>query len=358
MKRNPKKARQGSVNDSKVRIGIIGAGRGGYGLLQVLKDIPEVDVVGICDINPAAPGFVEAKQLGIPTYLDLDLMLREQPISWLINVTHKSLTQRHILSQDLKGVTVIDGHIAELIWLILSAIYNQIHLDKAKKRSSKDHVKVLYTLAWDIIQQVVDVGQPIQTELANIAFQDPLTGLYSRRLFMQFLDREISGSIREVQPFALVIIDIDHFKSVNDQFGHDAGDQVLRQFADLLNASHRTSDLVARYGGEEFIAVLPNTTLHAACMWAEQLRKQVEKRLVTPEGGPITISLGVATFDPDKYPERPEQLDSTSMKDIRKKLLQQADHALYEAKGGGRNRVIAFTPAEASAGGVVVSRTR
>ncbi|MCZ6718683.1 MAG: diguanylate cyclase [Gammaproteobacteria bacterium] len=350
MKRNPYKMSRKSITQDAVKVGIIGAGRGGYGLLRVLKDIPEVVVVGICDVNPAAPGFTEAKQLSIPTYLDLEVMLREQPMHWLINVTHKSLTQRHILSQALNDVTVIDGHIAELIWLILSTIYNQIHLDEANKRSSQKHIKVLYMLAWDIIRQVVNVGQPLQTELANIAFQDPLTGLYSRRIFIQFLNREISGAIRHGQPLALAIIDIDYFKSVNDRFGHDSGDQVLREFAELLDDSHRRSDLVARYGGEEFIAVLPNTNIEAACIWAEQFRKRIETRLRTPEGSPITVSIGVATYDPDSDPASAQKVEGTAIPDIKKALLGNADQALYEAKGSGRNRITAFSPATGRTG--------
>jgi methyl-accepting chemotaxis protein len=102
-----------------VKIGIIGGGKDGTALMQALKDIPQVNIVGICDINPKAPAVLIARKIGIDTYTDSGQLILEQSIDWLINVTHKSITQRHILSHELGNITVIDGHIAELIWHLL-----------------------------------------------------------------------------------------------------------------------------------------------------------------------------------------------------------------------------------------------
>ena len=104
---------------SPVNIGIIGGGTGGTALLQVLKDIPQVNIVGICDINPEAKAVLIAREMGIDTYTDSSQLILEQTMDWLINVTHKSITQRHILSRELSDITVIDGHIAEVIWHLL-----------------------------------------------------------------------------------------------------------------------------------------------------------------------------------------------------------------------------------------------
>lgn len=311
-----------------VDIGIIGGGKGGTALLQVLKDIPQVRVVGICDIDPDAPALLIARGMGIDTYSDSGQLILEQPMDWLINVTHKSITQRHILSRELSDITVIDGHIAELIWHLLLDLQDSL-------QNTDEADSSLYRLVWTVIQRIVNIAQPVHRELEHIAFHDPLTGLYSRHMLQQFIEREISHVIRNGQPLSLAILDIDHFKDVNDKFGHDIGDQILKQLADLFKNSCRSTDLAARYGGEEFIAVLPNTSQNASLIWAERMRERVEESLRRPDEQKVTISLGVATLLVDAN----SQAD-TSVNIASDKLFKQADNALYEAKNKGRNRVV------------------
>ena len=313
---------------SPVNIGIIGGGTGGTALLQVLKDIPQVNIVGICDINPKAKAVLIAREMGIDTYTDSSQLILEQTMDWLINVTHKSITQRHILSRELSDITVIDGHIAELIWHLL--------LDLQDSRQQADKVdSSLYTLVWTVIQRIVNIAQPVHRELEHIAFHDPLTGLYSRHMLRQFIEREISHVLRNGQPLSLAILDIDHFKDVNDQFGHDVGDQVLKQLAELFKKSCRSTDLAARYGGEEFIAVLPNTSQNASLIWAERIRERVEASLHRPDDKTVTISIGVATLL-----VATDASNETSVQAASDRLFKKADEALYEAKNNGRNRVM------------------
>ena len=311
-----------------VNIGIIGGGKDGTALLQALKDIPQVNIVGICDINPEAPAVLIARDMGIDTYTDSGQLILEQSIDWLINVTHKSITQRHILSHELGDITVIDGHIAELIWHLLLDLQ-----DSLKEAEEADNS--LYALVWKVIQRIVNIAQPIHRELEHIAFHDPLTGLYSRHMLRQFIEREISHVCRNGQPLSLAILDIDHFKDVNDKFGHDIGDQILKQLADLFKKSCRSADLAARYGGEEFIAVLPSTSQDASLIWAERMRERVEESLRRPDDEKVTISIGLATLLVDT-----EANADSSINVVSDLFFKKADNALYEAKNNGRNRVV------------------
>ncbi|HIG57426.1 MAG TPA: GGDEF domain-containing protein [Candidatus Latescibacteria bacterium] len=311
-----------------VDIGIIGGGKGGTALLQALKDIPQVNIVGICDINPKAPAVLIAREMGIDTYTDSGQLILEQSMDWLLNVTHKSITQRHILSRELSDITVIDGHIAELIWHLLLDLQDSL-------KDTEDADDSLYALVWTVIQRIVNIAQPVHRELEHIAFHDPLTGLYSRHMLRQFIERETSHVCRNGQPLSLAILDIDHFKDVNDKFGHDVGDQTLKDLADLFRNSCRATDLAARYGGEEFIAVLPSTSQDASLIWAERMRERVEESLRRPDDEKVTISIGVATLlvDTEANPNLSIQVTS----DL---LFKRADNALYEAKNNGRNRVV------------------
>jgi diguanylate cyclase (GGDEF)-like protein len=142
---------------------------------------------------------------------------------------------------------------------------------------------------------------------------------------------ETQKSFCGVIPLSLMMVDIDHFKEVNDAFGHTEGDQVLREVSSLLRASVRKKDTVARYGGEEFILILPGASLEASAAIAERIRGLVEN---TPfEVGKarlnLTVSIGISNF-PDHQPKSKEE------------LIKMADLALYEAKRGGRNRVCIF----------------
>ena len=164
-------------------------------------------------------------------------------------------------------------------------------------------------------------------EIYQLATMDPLTGLYNRRHFLQLLERELARTTSHQRPLALLIIDLDHFKSVNDLYGHPAGDVVLKLVGASLQANARGEVIVARIGGEEFAAVLPEQELSEAAAFAERLRSAIEALELDASVGPrrVTVSIGVASWRPGM----------AGVAD----LLRTTDTELYRAKEDGRNRV-------------------
>jgi diguanylate cyclase (GGDEF)-like protein len=175
-------------------------------------------------------------------------------------------------------------------------------------------------------------------KLRQISLTDGLTQIDNRRSLEDRLNDMWQHSVRLHEPIAIVMCDIDKFKSVNDTYGHQAGDSVLKQFAQLLKAEAREIDRVGRYGGEEFLLILSGTVLDAAVTFAERLREKAEKHTFTYEGGTLcrTMSCGVAA---SPHPRVKDQ----------EALLKAADDALYVAKETGRNRVVRFDGAEFNA---------
>ncbi|MEO0003851.1 MAG: hypothetical protein RLZZ22_1543 [Pseudomonadota bacterium] len=163
-------------------------------------------------------------------------------------------------------------------------------------------------------------------ELHHQARHDALTGLANRMAANERLRGEFLLMKRSRHPYAVLLLDIDHFKRVNDSLGHEAGDKVLQGVARLLRAVLRESDFLARWGGEEFLLLLPATDMGEACQVAEKLRQRVEQT-PDPLAGRITVSIGVATPTPEQLSED----DAVRLADMR----------LYGAKHAGRNRVLA-----------------
>lgn len=170
--------------------------------------------------------------------------------------------------------------------------------------------------------------------LQELVSRDGLTGLYNHRYFQEVMDRELNRAERYGQSFSLILFDIDHFKKVNDSFGHQSGDQVLKLLSALASKVMRSSDVVARYGGEEFAVVLPETAESGVGVFAERLRRGVEQlQIVVDELTiPITISLGVTTYQCGVH-----RHDKSA-------LIEAADQALYQSKRAGRNRVTTLAP--------------
>jgi diguanylate cyclase (GGDEF)-like protein len=183
------------------------------------------------------------------------------------------------------------------------------------------------------------VMQTRRTEagLHHLAMFDPLTELFNRRGFIELAERELARARRARLPCAMLMMDLDHFKRVNDEFGHLSGDRVLAEFAAVVKRSLRTEDLAGRYGGEEFCAVLYGTQLGTAIEIANRIRTAASER---PLGGiprAITVSIGVALC----LPEAAHSLDAS---------IARADEALYQAKQAGRNRVVGLEGAAAQGG--------
>jgi diguanylate cyclase (GGDEF)-like protein len=194
-------------------------------------------------------------------------------------------------------------------------------------RADPDQIEVIETMAPYAAMQL----QHIQAygPLRQLADHDPLTGLSNRRVFDERIEREEEHFLRYRRPASLLILDVDHFKRINDTFSHEAGDAVLKALAHLLRTTVRGTDLAARFGGEEFVVLLPETPLAGALEIAERLRRQVETMIVEWQNTPIEvrISIGVAAC--------PECAATPGA------LLPAADAALYTSKNNGRNRVTA-----------------
>lgn len=175
----------------------------------------------------------------------------------------------------------------------------------------------------------VEEIESLNWQLREQTIRDPLTQLHNRRYFEESIAREAARAIRQDEPLALLIIDLDHFKTVNDTYGHGVGDRVLQNLARVISADIRVSDLVCRFGGEEFVVSLPGATLISALGRAEHWRNRFAESRVDAEGVEVgcTFSAGIAMFH--------------GAEDTIEAALRRADAALYKAKHAGRNCVIA-----------------
>ena len=155
-----------------------------------------------------------------------------------------------------------------------------------------------------------------------MAFRDGLTGLYNHRYFQELMDNELSRSRRYKKPFSLMMLDLDYFKKINDEYGHPVGDIVLKEVSKTIANTIRDSDFAARYGGEEFAVVLPETELRGAAILAERLRKAIEQLVIDTKGCRIdvTVSVGVTCYHP------------STVKIEKSEILSEADNALYNSK--------------------------
>jgi two-component system cell cycle response regulator len=164
----------------------------------------------------------------------------------------------------------------------------------------------------------------------ELAITDPLTGLYNRRYMESHTNLLVTRAFEREKPLSILVTDIDHFKSVNDTHGHDAGDEVLREFADRLRSCIRGVDLACRFGGEEFVVVMPDTDLGIASRVAERIRRRIAGEPFQIDRGArsvdVTISIGLAGLN--------------GAEDMPASILKRADEALYRAKRSGRNRVV------------------
>ena len=168
--------------------------------------------------------------------------------------------------------------------------------------------------------------------LEEMATTDGLTGLFNKRALIEVAAQKIKSSTRFKKPLSVLVCDIDHFKKVNDTYGHDVGDIVIRGFGDVLRRTKRDTDVVARFGGEEFVLVCEETDSEGANLLAERIRAEIEASTFHSAEGSleVTCSVGVATF-----PAAGHDWDS---------LFKATDEALYASKRGGRNRVTVWSP--------------
>jgi two-component system cell cycle response regulator len=180
--------------------------------------------------------------------------------------------------------------------------------------------------------------EQLQEQLRESVIRDPLTQAYNKRYFTEQLEKDFSHALRHHLPLSLVMLDVDHFKNINDSHGHPAGDHVLQRLSATIMATLRTEDAFCRVGGEEFAVIMRDCTEPEGLQLAERLRRLVASTQFVYGGKvlPVTVSLGVSSFDPARHPSTLE-------------LIAEADRCLYEAKRRGRNRAchpLDLSPAE------------
>lgn len=259
----------------------------------------------------------------------------------LLGATVPDIVLLDIFMPDVSGFELLsdlrqDPRTARVPVILISALSEADHVVEGLELGANDYVTkpiVLPVLiarmqallrASDLVRRL-----EVQTELlAKLAAYDELTGAYNRRSMFHHLEAELGRSQRYGRCLSVLMLDVDHFKRVNDEHGHRAGDQVLAWFAQLLAGQLRSMDFVCRYGGEEFCVLLPETPAAGALIVAERLRAAVERSPFTNAelSLSVTASIGVATWDPTAARDVPD-------------LLLRADNALLEAKRAGRNQV-------------------
>ena len=245
------------------------------------------------------------------------------------------------VSTDTAGLVTLASIVGLAIYMSLMGIefftyIRQLH----EVKSAVDRQKSTLEEANAALHSQIDKIHDLQEKLREQANRDSLTGLFNRRYLEGTLERELARGRREAAPLTMLLLDIDHFKLVNDTYGHQAGDEVLRAFGALLAEHARTEDIVCRYGGEEFLMVMPKMSVVIARERAAALLKLVQNQTVSfgELRIRITTSIGIAAI--------PEHSDTAEG------LIRCADEALYLAKRNGRNRVVAFGDPISLEGGI------
>jgi len=231
-----------------------------------------------------------------------------------------------VLSQALNRF-IIPIHIDHSAHHNITMMQQRVHISPC---ACKDGEMLAVVSIIDVTENVIRSAALTEMahKLSEDSTRDPLTGLYNRRFMWEWLVPQIKLSIRDKRPLSFLLLDIDHFKNLNDTYGHDLGDEILKAVSETINNILRGSDIVVRYGGEEFVMMLPNCNLENAVYVATRLLDTFRTTALGPlTKGAVTISIGVVVLDPQD-PITGEE------------LLKQADKRLYLAKHRGRNQVV------------------
>jgi diguanylate cyclase len=259
----------------------------------------------------------------------MDIVARfESEIVELTDLIETSGESAHVRGEQLTKISSQLRHSAEQYPGVGALLEGVIAVTKSVREENHKLEQRLAETSTEVASLRMNIDH-IQQE----AMQDPLTGVKNRKSFDTAIIKLIRHAREAGEPLALVVADVDHFKTFNDKWGHQTGDQVLRLVAEVMNANTKGQDLLARYGGEEFAIILPGTSLDNAVMLADRMRRAIEsrrlkKRRTNEDLGVITMSMGVALLNADDSVES---------------LIERADMGLYEAKRAGRNRVIPET---------------
>lgn len=298
---------------------------------KVMEHLPEMVFVldateSIVDANAVAQKWLDKP---------LDQILGKDPIE--VFDEWPQLLQRFFFMEYHREEVEIPG--ARTIEVISTPIFNDAgnlegRVILAYDITERKKLENQLTAANRELQIQLEENERLRAQLQDQAIRDPLTGVFNRRYFTEALESETARAARENTSFSLIILDVDHFKKVNDTYGHKCGDLVLKSLASFLVENTRRSDIVCRFGGEEFVILMPDAAVDDARERAELFRKKFEGLLHSYEDKRIraTFSVGIASF--------PIHAGSGES------LLVAADEALYRSKVGGRNRVSVFEAGE------------
>ena len=250
----------------------------------------------------------------------------EQP--WL--GPYAAADHQHILSArgDIRSIAIIplrrEGR------LLGSLNFGSADRNRFTQEHATDFFAHLGVIASFALENTVN-----RARLLRSGFTDVLTGWYNRRYLQVRIKEELARARRDRKALACLMLDVDHFKRINDSYGHAAGDRVLQVVAERIDSRIRATDVAARYGGEEFVILLPDTGSRAAVKLADRIRREVAATDVSIDEDndvAVTASIGIASETPDR--------DAADLKNLADSLIARADAALYEAKSAGRNRVV------------------
>jgi diguanylate cyclase (GGDEF)-like protein len=299
---------------------------------------------GLTELVPVARSFVLERLRDAVLVLDGE--------GRLLDVNRAGVRLLRELAPDLSP-DVVGARLSDLVpdgvvrsWLLSDGEHRldlpdrSVVLDVRVEPLTGGHGRTVGTVS--VIRDVTELIR-LRDDLAEQALRDELTGLHNRRALMSALDDLVGVAVRTGRPLSLIMIDVDHFKSVNDEFGHAVGDALLAETARVLAGQVRSDDVLARFGGEEFVLLMPGSSLDQAQPRAEELRRRCAAATVTgPDGGAVrrTISLGVATLDAlDGAGVTVGDSAGDSSGTTSAALLRAVDQALYRAKESGRDRV-------------------
>ena len=257
------------------------------------------------------------------------------------NLRHLTWQTKMVASGDFTQRVDFMGEFAESFNTMVMQLDKTLkELEVKETELSKTNEELLKEII--IREQTETALRENEKALKLLAITDPLTGLYNRRHFYKLAENEINRSLRYSCPLSVIMCDIDHFKHINDTFGHLTGDLMLKTVAEIIKREVRTTDTSARYGGEEFIVLLPETPALEAATLGERLRKQIENTTVQTENHQISVTVSFGVSDYLKSP------GCETQENVMSEFISSADQALYASKHAGRNRITIYEPSQPS----------
>jgi len=299
--------------DEKQRMLILGAGIGGEAMLELFVDDDKATIVGIVDRNPDAPALKLAKQENIPVFCDTGDACRQTQPDLILNLTGDNNLDL-VVASIVPDSVVVNGIESKLMWRMMSRLrHDQKLVFRLVSRLKRSQERQRYE-----------------------ASHDYLTNQYNRRYLMEQIHVGLAQALRYQQPYAVMLMDVDNFKEINDRYNHEIGDKVLQAFANHLRQQIRGADIVGRFGGDEFLVLLPQTTTKQAVIAGNKwLAVIAEKHTFSDQSANInvTFSGGAAAYEGGDAGNKSSQAWVD-------KLLHEADEYMYMAKKAGRNRVM------------------